>query len=111
MSYDFKPDQLAFHRNGVGGRPFYCAIGKFKTDDGKERRMLVVHFRGKDCATAVFDIDLLNAENIAFGDNSWRGDHFHAPMEQAIEGDTPLSEGTSIFPSAISAAVIGGKPE
>jgi|ERR1039458_8490105 hypothetical protein len=83
---------IAHHRNGVCGEPFY-----------------VVTFRDKECGTmvatlfptyseddnghetyspngrcAVLNIDKLTEGDIAFGSNSWRGDHYEDTLCRAI---------------------------
>ena len=85
-------ESLAYHRNGVGGCGFYCAIVK---DNGRD--MLVVRFQGEydngenidqrvgAIVCAAFDTKLLALGNIAFGANSWRGDHYAPVIDAAIK--------------------------
>lgn len=61
-----------YHRNGVCGAPFNVCVF---VDSETGRRMVGVVFASEG-HVAVLDIDLLNANNVAFGENSWRGDHF-----------------------------------
>ena len=73
---------VAYHRNGVGGNGFYVVL--FKEGRGKKasRKVGVVFCeRGN---VAVFDVDLLAAENIKFGENSWRGDDYEPELRQAV---------------------------
>lgn len=96
---------FSYHRNGVGGDGFYCAIGE---DKEEKATMLLVTFPGLgQCATAVFDLAKLAKGDIAFGSNSWRGDRFHEQMLHWIEQGEPL-DAVGEFPAAISAAVFGG---
>jgi hypothetical protein len=87
-----KVKELAYHRNGVSGLGFYCAIVK-----AEGRDMLVVRFaqdgyddgktldqRAGGVVCAAFDIKLLAQGNIKFGENSWRGDHYAEVMDGAI---------------------------
>ena len=73
------------HRNGMDGAP----LDVFIVRDQAGRRMLLVSFSRNHVAgshwddpdyhryeTAAFDLDLLNQNNITFGDNSWRGDQY-----------------------------------
>ena len=80
---------LAYHRNGMSGLGFH--VGIVKERDGDEmREMLVIRFpKETDLATgqvvcAAFDLAKLADKEIAFGLNSWRGDHYHVVMDQAI---------------------------
>lgn len=92
--------QLAYHRNGISGLGFHVAIVEEAEDrvdaSGKPlkgtRRMLVVRFPGDiadegtgNVVCAVFDLAQLAAGDIAFGSNSWRGDHYHEVVDRAIE--------------------------
>ena len=70
------------HRNGVGGEPFYVALW-----EDRGQKFLVTYFY-KDpsrCACAAVDVNLAAAGNIAFGENSWRGDHWQDAMLWAIK--------------------------
>jgi hypothetical protein len=88
-----KVKTLTYHRNGVGGLGFYCAIVE---DEGRD--MLVVRFVSYDgkgenvvdesvgaIVCAAFDTKLLADGNITFGENSWRGDHYSDVMDAAIK--------------------------
>ncbi len=72
---------LAHHRNGICGEPFYVALW----DEGG-RKFLVTYFyhNPERCACAVVDVDLAASGNVAFGENSWRGDHWTESMDWAI---------------------------
>lgn len=90
MKNQQKLTDLAYHRNGVCGLGFYVGIVE-EIEDGEKRQMLVVRFpKQADKETggivcAAFDIAKLAEQNIAFGDNSWRGDHYHITMDKAIK--------------------------
>lgn len=87
---NIKPLKVAYHRNGVGGEPFYCVIFD-NTEDGKTNRMLAVRFADdegegyQNPRIAVFNIALLHESVIEFGENSFRGDHFADDIDQAIK--------------------------
>jgi hypothetical protein len=71
--------QVEYHRNGIAGDGFYCAVAK-----GKDGDMLITYFLELgQCACAVYKLDLL--PDITFGVNSWRGDNYETAMKKAIE--------------------------
>jgi hypothetical protein len=72
-------DHNAYHRNGICGAPFYPVIFR----DPDEGRMLGVVF-DTDHHVAVFSLDKLALGNVAFGVNSWRGDHYEPHLRRAI---------------------------
>lgn len=80
---------IAYHRNGIGGAPFNVVTFDHAEDDGtgtmKLQRMVGIVFPGQDCRVAILNIDLLAAGDIAFGSNSYRGDHFEAALKSAIK--------------------------
>lgn len=71
---------IAHHRNGVCGESFYVVT--FTSTDGKA--MLATVFEGSG-RVAVLCVGLLAEGNIAFGENSWRGDRFEPELRGAIE--------------------------
>lgn len=80
---------LDYHRNGVSGLGFH--VGIVQERDGEEvRDMLVIRFpKEADKVTgnvvcAAFDLAKLADKDIRFGHNSWRGDYYHAIMDEAI---------------------------
>lgn len=95
-----KVHQCVYHRNGVSGEGFWAVIFDAEEhrahedlgsrrfiatvfDDDveawKERRLVNPH-------CAVFDIGMLAEVGVTFGHNSWRGDHFFAPLCEVITG-------------------------
>ncbi len=73
----------AYHRNGIGGAPFYVAYFTDDRDgDVQGRQMVGIVFPEYEMATAVFDLHLLSEGVIAFGENSYRGDHFDAELRK-----------------------------
>ena len=80
-------DAVDHHRNGVGGRGF--TVIRFQCfTEGKVRNMIATCFDELPECTAVYDVDLLAAGNVAFAENSWRGDVFFdllAPFLKAQE--------------------------
>lgn len=78
-----------YHRNGVGGRGFYVVA----FDDPENGPMVATVFADTDpetgllsldwsdgCLVAVFQRERLAEGVIAFGHNSWRGDHYAAAL-------------------------------
>lgn len=69
------------HRNGVCGVPFDVYIAE-EDEGGQKRKMLIVRFdKAADklaggVLCAAFDLAKLAEGNIAFFENSWRGDHY-----------------------------------
>ena len=83
--------EVASHRNGVGGERFY--VVKFisrETDDTmigitfNEPEFTGTEYELKGIFTAVLDLELLSKGVIEFGENSWRGDQHHEPLQDAI---------------------------
>ena len=76
---------IDYHRNGIGGEGFHTVL--FENEDGQ--RMVGITFNQGDTAngilTAVLDVDMLNQENIRFGENSWRGDNYHDELQEIVK--------------------------
>jgi len=70
---------IQYHRNGIAGAGFHVILFK----SGKQNMMGVVFEDVGYCA--VFDTDMLNAGNIKFGSNSWRGDNYEPELRNAIK--------------------------
>jgi len=85
--FEFKPvtiDKLRFkavdyHRNGVSGEGFYCAVAR---DNTVKKDMLITCFPDVGYC-AVYALDLL--PDIRFAHNSWRGDNYEGSMRKAIK--------------------------
>lgn len=71
---------IAHHRNGCGGNPFY--IVHFY--DGNQE-MIAVVFEDQEKSVAVFDFKKLDQRVIAFGENSWRGDDYESWLRWAVQ--------------------------
>lgn len=75
-----------------------ATLSSYADDEDGEREMLVIRFAGgadKDTGAVVcaaFDLAKLDAREIRFGANSWRGDHYSGVMDHAIALDTAKSE-------------------
>lgn len=68
---------IARHRNGICGAPFHVLI----FDDGDCVKLAVLFEEKHHCA--VFNLRRLARQDIRFGHNSYRGDHFEASLRQA----------------------------
>ena len=69
---------LASHRNGIDGTPFHVTM----FNDGESIKLAVLFETKRHCA--VFDFEKLLTGNIRFGENSFRGDQYEAPLRKAI---------------------------
>jgi len=66
---------IAHHRNGICGDPFWVVLFRYKDGDD-EHRLVGIVFSAAN-RVAVLDADQTAAGHIAFGQgNSWRGDEF-----------------------------------
>lgn len=78
---------LARHRNGMGGVPFHAALVE-EVEGGQTRTLLVVrfpqHHEAEGVLCAAFDLALLDARRIDYGDNSWRGERYAQVVDAAI---------------------------
>lgn len=80
-------EQIDYHRNGISGEGFHVVL--FHDDIENIPMMGVVFGMGNleipdECRVAVFNRDLLKQDVIAFGFNSFRGDHYAYGLYQAI---------------------------
>lgn len=72
-------ENIERHRNGVGGAPFNVLL--FQAPD--EGRMVGIVF-DQEYHVAVFNLDKLAQGDIAFGSNSWRGNHYEPHLRHAV---------------------------
>jgi hypothetical protein len=72
---------IASHRNGICGAPFHAVLFHDSGPEGS-RKLAIVFDEPHHCS--VLDIVKLSAGDIAFGSNSWRGDHFEPQLRKAI---------------------------
>jgi hypothetical protein len=71
--------EIARHRNGIAGEPFYVV----KFTEGKDAMLGIVFDAPHH--VAVFNQRLLSDGKIAFGSNSFRAEHYEKPLREAIE--------------------------
>lgn len=84
--------EIAYHRNGISGEPFYIVRFAAYADYGTDNMLAVVFPEydddgeqlraGSNPRVAVFDETLF--PTIAFGKNSWRGDTYADGLIAAI---------------------------
>jgi len=74
--------EVAHHRNGISGAPFYAVRFTHIDDAGERRQMLATVFDYH--RIAVIATDRLLEDGVEFGKNSWRGDTFEAELRLAI---------------------------
>jgi hypothetical protein len=79
---------IAHHRNGICGAPFNTVLFE---DSGPEGSRKVAILFEAEYHCAVLDVAKLAAGDIAFGSNSFRGDHYERHLRNAI-ADSPPSE-------------------
>lgn len=79
-----KVKSVAFHRNGVSGKPFYVMLAKGEGRDLVIIRPYVTNPEDEGAECYVLDIGLLAEGNIKFGENSFRGDVFQLEADRAI---------------------------
>jgi len=72
---------IAHHRNGICGAPFDVVLFD---DQGPERSRKVAILFEEPHFRAVLGVDKLAEGDIAFGSNSWRGDHYEHDLRKAI---------------------------
>lgn len=72
--------QVAWHRNGICGEGFYAVL----FTDAEEGPMVAALF-DEPGYCAVFHIPRLANGNVAFGDNSWRGDRYASELRPLVE--------------------------
>lgn len=71
----------AYHRNGICGAPFQVVIFKDPEEEGD--KIAILFDEKSHCA--VLDIAKLAAGDIAFGSNSYRGDHYETVLRHALQ--------------------------
>jgi hypothetical protein len=79
---------IACHRNGICGAPFQVVLFKDQGPVGS-RKVAILFDEPRYCA--VLDVAKLAAGDIEFGSNSWRGDHYEAPLRQAVKAHLQAS--------------------
>lgn len=79
--------EMAHHRNGIAGDPFY--VVRIKDEENGE--MVVIRFvptkdiGGNGMHCAVLNVAQLAKGDIAMGSNSWRGDQYAPIVDRAIQ--------------------------
>ena len=73
--------EIARHRNGICGAPFHVVL--FNDSELTHSYKLGIVFDSPH-HVAILDFERLVRSNIAFGENSYRGDVYEAPLRAAI---------------------------
>ena len=69
------------HRNGICGTPFDVALFEDAGPEASRKAAILFPEEGR---CAVLDVAKLAAGDIAFGSNSWRGDHYEPHLRKAV---------------------------
>src|SRR5258708_5809710 len=100
-----KVSSVAYHRNGIGGDPFYVCLftdseqrnaqfvgivpSVYVSDEDHEAPDFSAESGCQPCY--VLDVNLLAAGDIAFGSNSWRGDNYFETLRLAAQSYSTAS--------------------
>jgi hypothetical protein len=103
MSVIAKIHEIAFHRNGICGAGFYAV--RFTGGKDVSGREFIATVFDEPGHCAVLAVDRLDTDGVAFGVNSWRGDHFEPELRAAITKQNNAGESNRVGPFSI----IGGK--
>jgi hypothetical protein len=79
---------IAHHRNGISGAPFDTVLFDDTGPEGS-RKVGILFDEQHHCA--VLDVAKLAAGDIAFGSNSWRGDHYEPTLRNAVKAHIEAS--------------------
>lgn len=85
-----KIKKLEYHRNGVAGEGFWVALAERSgPNQATFDNFVIIRFDDSNghggVLCAAFDVDMLANGNIAFGENSWRGDVYAPFIDEAID--------------------------
>lgn len=83
-----KIHEIAYHRNGVGGNGFYAVRFQALSDENNEPMEMVATIFNEQGNCAVLCLNFLQKDEnptVAFGYNSWRGDHYEGELRAAID--------------------------
>ena len=80
--------EIEYHRNGISGAPFVAILFE---DTGLEasRKVAILFDQPHHCA--VLDVAKLAGGDIAFGSNSWRGDHYEPDLRKAVNHQNKIT--------------------
>jgi hypothetical protein len=74
-------ETIQHHRNGVGGAPFHVVLFQDSGELGSRKVAIVFD---TEWHTAILDVTKLASGDVAFGSNSWRGDHYEPLLRRSI---------------------------
>lgn len=75
--------EVAYHRNGVAGLPFYVVLFN-DTDAGMFNQLATIDEDGKDCRVINMGIALHGRIGQVTGMNTWRGDRYLSQIHDAM---------------------------
>jgi len=86
---EIKMLEIHHHRNGIAGEPFY--VGFLEDDDSGKK--LFIHFNDDsnetgewaNPRTAILDTSKIADNDVRFGSNSFRGDHYSDFIKSEID--------------------------
>lgn len=79
MDMNLEIKSVARHRNGVGGAPFWAIVFH-----DAENGMMVASLFDEAYHCAVYSLEKLAEGNVAFGENSWRGDRYEVVLRSRL---------------------------
>lgn len=86
-----------YHRNGVGGEPFYVVLfNDLESEDHDQNPMVAVLFH-EPMTCAVLSVPRLATATIEFGMNSWRGDRYSDALRPALQTWLKKNERCEMF--------------
>lgn len=80
-------ENVAYHRNGICGEGFRV-VNFHDSDNGPMMAVVFPYGKRDNCRIAVFNRDKLKEDEIGFGHNSWRGDHYETWLQAVIVVDS-----------------------
>lgn len=97
-----KINEVAYHRNGVCGAPFWAVRFRWRPDGESQEENFIAVLFDEPGRCAVLGLDRMDTMGVAFaGGNSWRGDRFEGELRRAIEDPARHSGGVPMGPFCI----------
>lgn len=73
--------QADYHRNGVGGEPFYAIL----FEDAEEPGTMIASLFKEPNYCAVYNVEKLSDGTVEFSRNSWRGDRYEYALRPLLD--------------------------
>ena len=97
-----KINEVAYHRNGVCGAPFWAVRFRWKPEDAPEEENFIAVLFEEEGMCSVLGLDRMESMGVAFGGgNSWRGDRFQDELRKVIEDPSRWSGGVPAGPFCV----------